>query len=76
VRSGEVENIPAASIEAPVNELGVNEGSNPTVPGGDNLDTDLITPVNTVPADEESAPASTSEPEPVAEPATSTPQTE
>jgi len=37
-------------VNAPVNDSTVAPGPNTTVPAGESIDTDLVTPVNTVPA--------------------------
>jgi tetratricopeptide (TPR) repeat protein len=50
IKSGEIAAIPNSSIAAPVNDLAVPTGANTTVSNGENLSSDLVTPVNTVPA--------------------------
>jgi tetratricopeptide (TPR) repeat protein len=49
IKSGEIVAIPNSSTAAPVNDLAVPSGANTTVLNGENLDSDLVTPVNTVP---------------------------
>lgn len=50
IKSGEIVAIPDPSINSPVSDPIVPAGVNTTVPNGDDLDSDLVTPVNTVPA--------------------------
>jgi tetratricopeptide (TPR) repeat protein len=66
IQSGEIVSVPNSNIDAPVNDAIVPAGVNPTVQSGQDLDSDLITPVNTVPAaDREDDTQSLSEPETV-----------
>jgi tetratricopeptide (TPR) repeat protein len=59
IQNGEVTAVSNSSIDAPVSETVVVPGTNTTIPEGGSIDTDLITPVNTVPSadtEEESEP--------------------
>lgn len=46
IKSGETVIVPELSDEAPVNDVVVPAGANPTVPSGQDFDSNLITPVN------------------------------
>lgn len=76
IRSGELVSVPNTGIDAPVNEAAVEPGVNTTVPEGQALDTDLVTPVNTVPAADEDESQPEAESQEQTNPATSTATTE
>jgi tetratricopeptide (TPR) repeat protein len=75
IESGEIVTIPNSSIDAPVSDSVVPPGTNPTVPSGQDIDSDLVTPVNTMPA-ADNGDDTQSQSEPEGAPATSAESTE
>jgi tetratricopeptide (TPR) repeat protein len=68
IQNGETVEIPDLSTDAPVSDGVVPAGANPTVSNGQDLTSDLITPVNTVPSvNNQSDTESQFEPESVSE---------
>lgn len=54
IKNNEIVSVPSSGVEAPVQDPTIAPGSNTTVPDGENLNTDLVKPVNTVPVDNNS----------------------
>jgi hypothetical protein len=53
VEGGEMPEIQTSSTDAPVSDPAVAPGDNTTVQSGEDLESDLVSPVNTVPANED-----------------------